>query len=139
MARLSGTEVQLRLIIETPVPGVLHSLQKDDAPFDAKSSCNGEALLFDLAVRVAEGPKFSGDFVRREGKERRFIYVRIGTAAGQHGSEWTRRMKVDIHDIPAALLAEGLAGKRLEATIDGTAKDGSPACATVRVQQWRAA
>jgi len=138
MARLSGTEVQLRLVIDSPVPGVLHSLQKDDAPFDAKTSRSGEPLLFDLSVRVAEGLRLLGDFVRREGPERRFVYVRVGTAAGDYGSAWNRRMKVDIHDIPAVLLEQGLQGKLLEATIHGTADDGSPACATVRVRAWRA-
>ena len=139
MARDSGTEVHLRLIIESPVPGVLHSLQKDDAPFDAKVSGSGESLVFDFPIRVAEGPRFLGDFVRREGPERRFFYVRIGTAAGDWKSAWTRRMKIDIHDIPAPLLELGLRGGVLEITVNGTLPDGSPACATVRGAPWRVA
>jgi hypothetical protein len=123
-------------MIESPVPGVVHSLQKDDAPFDAKTSLSGEPLVFDFPVRLTEGSRLLGDFVQREGAERRFVYVRIGASAGDHGCEWNRRMKIDIHDIPAALLQEGLQGKRLQATIHGTAKDGSPACATVRVLRW---
>jgi len=138
MARLSGTEVQLRLVIDSPVPGVRHSLQKGDAPYDAKASRSGEPLMFDLSVRVAEDLRLLGDFVRREGPERRFVYVRVGSAAGDFGSAWNRRMKIDIHDIPAALLEQGRQGKRLEATIQGTATDGTPACATVRVEGWRA-
>lgn len=138
MARISGSEVHLRLVIESPVPGVLHSLQKDDAPFGAKASQAGEPLVFDFPIRVAEGSRLLGDFVRREGPERRFVYVRIGTAAGDPASPWSRRMKVDIHDIPAPLLEQGVHGKLLQATIHGTAKDGSPACATVRVARWQA-
>ena len=129
----------MRLVIESPVAGVAHSLQaKDDAPLDAKTSKAGEALTFELALRVAPGPKFFGDQVRREGPERRFVYVRIGTAAGQASSPWSRRMKIDIHDIPRAVLDEAVAGKLLEGTIHGTGKDGTPACASVRVQAWRA-
>ena len=42
-------------------------------------------------------------------------------------------MKIDIHDIDPGLLAEAAAGKGvIEITVEGTAKDGTPACATVR-------
>jgi hypothetical protein len=82
---------------------------------------------------VAPGPKFLGDQVRREGRERRFVYVRIGQSAGDHSSPWTRRMKIDIHDLEKALLERAIAnGKTVEIRINGTDKDGSPACATVR-------
>jgi hypothetical protein len=138
MARDPGTEIRLRLIIENPVPGVLYSLQKGELPFDPKLSKSGEALAFEFPIRLAEGPKFLGDFVRREGPERRFFYTRIGTLAGEPASPWTRRMKIDIHDIPAVLLEQALAGRLLETTVDGTAKDGSPACATIAGSGWRA-
>jgi hypothetical protein len=46
-------------------------------------------------------------------------------------------MKIDIHDVDPALLDAALAGGVLEATISGTAKDGSPACATIRPVTWR--
>ena len=45
-------------------------------------------------------------------------------------------MKIDIHDIPQALLDGAMAGKTLVGTVDGTGKDGTPACATVRVERW---
>ena len=68
-----------------------------------------------------------------KGKERRFVYVRIGQLAGQHGSEWRRRMKIDIHDTPQPLLDRAMEGGGvLEFRIDGTAEDGTPACATVK-------
>ena len=137
MAPASGTEICLQLIIENPVPGVPYSLQMGEVPFDPKRSQSGKPLAFELAVRVAAGPRFLGDFVRREGPERRFFYVRIGTLAGDSDSEWTRRMKIDIHDIPAPLLEQALAGKLLEITANGTLPDGSPACASIREAQWR--
>lgn len=40
-------------------------------------------------------------------------------------------MKVDIHDIDPALLARAAGGGIIVTTIWGTARDGSPACATV--------
>ena len=139
MARMAQSEIRARIVIEQPVPGVLHSLQQDDGPLDPKRSGGGEPLVFDFPLRVAPGPKFFGPQVRREGPVRRFVYVRIGTAAGDRASPWTRRMKIDIHDVDPALLDAALAGGVLEATINGTAKDGSPACATIRPVSWRVA
>jgi hypothetical protein len=134
MAKRDQTEIAARIVIENSVPGVLHSLQgKDGHPVDPKQSKSGEALTFDFPLRVAPGPKFFGDQVRREGPDRRFVYIRIGTAAGQMSSPWSRRMKIDIHDTPQDLIDRAIAGEGLlEYRIDGTGKDGTPACATIR-------
>lgn len=141
MKRADQTEIRMRIVIEHPVPGVLHSLQTGDTGvLDPKRSAAGEPLAFDFPVRVAPGPKFFGDQVRREGPERRFVYVRIGQSAGDHASEWTRRMKIDVHDTPQDLLDRAMAGEgAVELTIDGTGKDGTPACATVKVTARRVA
>ncbi|QNA86586.1 hypothetical protein G4G27_23355 [Sphingomonas sp. So64.6b] len=134
MTRADQIEIRLRIVIEQPVAGVLHSLQsKDDAPLDPKRSDAGEPLAFDFPIRIAPGPKFFGDQVRREGPERRFVYIRIGQSAGDPSSPWTRRMKIDIHDIEQTLLDHAAAGGGvIEITVNGTGKDGTPACATVR-------
>ncbi len=138
MARADQIPVRFRIVIEQPVPGVRHSLQaKDDLPLDPKTSLAGEALHFDFPVRVGPGPKFFGDQVRREGPERRFVYIRIGQSAGDHGAPWSRRMKIDIHDIEPALLERAAGGGVLEITVNGTGKDGTPACATVRATSRR--
>lgn len=139
MARADRTEIRVRVIIERPVPGVLHSLQEDDAPLDPKRSKDGEPLTFEFALQLEPGPKFFGKQVRREGPVRRFVYVRIGTAAGDLASPWTRRMKIDIHDVDPVLLAAAEKGALLQATINGTASDGSPACATIRPVTWKIA
>lgn len=133
MARPEQITVLMRIVIERPVSGVLHSLQaKDGDPLDPKRSTAGEPIAFDFAIRVAPGPKFFGDQVRREGPVRRFVYIRVGQAAGDHGSPWTRRMKIDIHDLDPDLLARSAHGGTIVIVIDGTGKDGTPACATVR-------
>jgi hypothetical protein len=133
MAKADQIAITLRIIIEQPVIGVRHSLQaKDDQPLDPKTSQTGEPLSFDLPIRIAPGPKFFGDQVRREGPVRRFIYIRIGQLAGDPASDWSRRMKIDIHDLDAALLARAIETQGIiEITVNGTGKDGSPACATV--------
>ncbi|MFN3667949.1 MAG: DUF5990 family protein [Brevundimonas sp.] len=124
----------LRLIIDDPVPGVRYSLQKDDLPFEPRTAGDGP-LAFELPITVHPDGRLTGPFVRGEGPLRRFVYLRIGTSAGDHASPWSRRAKVDIHDIPKALLAPDA---RLEVHLPGRGKDGSPACATVRpLSAWR--
>ena len=142
MARADQVEVRARIVIGQPVAGVLHSLQEGDAlPLDPKRSKDGEALRFEFPLRIERTPeggaKFFGPQVRREGPVRRFVYIRIGTAAGDRASPWSRRMKIDIHDIDPALLDKAMAGGVIEGTINGTAKDGSPACATIKPVSWR--
>ena len=143
MARADQVEIRARIVIEQPVVGVLHSLQEGDGgTLDPKRSDRGEPLAFEFPLRVertTDGAKGFGPQVRCEGPVRRFVYIRIGTAAGDLGSPWTRRMKIDIHDIAPALLDKAIAGAVLEGKVNGTAADGSPACATIRPVRWRLA
>ncbi len=91
-----------------------------------------------MPVRLAAGLKFHGDFVRREGPVRRFVYIAIGEQAGQTPFAWSRRAKIDIHRLPADLLDAALAGRVLAADLPGRAKDGGPACATLSpIGGWR--
>ena len=127
--------VTLRLIIDDPVPGVRYSLQKDDLPFEPLTAVDSP-IAFEVPITLHPDGRMTGPFVRREGPERRFVYIRIGISAGDHASPWSRRAKVDIHDIPAVLLRPDAI---LEVHLPGRARDGSPACATVRpVTTWQA-
>lgn len=135
---MADTPITLRLTIADPVPGVRYSLQKDDAPFEPVTASEAP-LSFDVPVRLSNDNRFLGPFVRREGPARRFVYIRIGTSAGDHASGWSRRAKIDIHDIPPRLLDRAREGQTLEVVLPGRGKDGSPACATVRpTTPWRA-
>ena len=66
MPRADQVEVPFRIVIERPVPGVVHSLQDDDRPLDPKQTTSGEPLEFDFPVRIGPGPKYFGRQVRRE-------------------------------------------------------------------------
>ena len=135
---MADTAITLRLTIADPVPGVRYSLQKDDAPFEPVTAKDAP-LSFDVPIRLSPDNRFLGPFVRREGPARRFVYIRIGTSAGDHASPWSRRAKIDIHDIPPALLDQARGGRVLEVILPGRGKGGSPACATVRpTARWRA-
>ena len=133
-----GRIITLRLRIDDPFPGVAYSLQNKKNEPVGQVVAGNEPVTFDVPVQVAPGPAFHGDFVRREGAVRRFVYIAIGEQAGQRPSAWNRRAKIDIHLLSAGLLEKASAGAILEAQIPGKAKDGGPACATLRpIGEWR--
>jgi Family of unknown function (DUF5990) len=137
---MTGQPITLRLRIQDPIPGVAYSLQDKKNHPVGPVTASDEPLAFDVPVRLAPGPRFLGEFVRSEGPSRRFVYIAIGTSAGDHASPWTRRAKIDIHTIPGDLLDRALAGAVLEVLLPGKAKDGGPACATVvPLEPWRVA
>lgn len=136
---MCDASVILRLTLTDPVSGVTYSLQnKDNHPVAPQTAGDGP-LSFDVPLRLSEDGRWLGPFVRREGPERRFVYIAIGTSAGDHSSEWTRRAKIDIHDMPDTLKIAARSGGVPEARLPGRGKDGSPACASVRVREWRLA
>jgi hypothetical protein len=133
-----GRPITLRLTITNPVPGVAYSLQdKASTPVGTRIATDAP-LSFDVPLRVADGPRFLGPFVRSEGPTRRFVYIAIGMNAGDPAACISRRAKIDIQDIPPALLEQALAGVILEARLPGRDKKGEPACATLRpLEGWR--
>jgi hypothetical protein len=133
-------QITLRLTIRDPVPGVTYSLQnKKSEPVEVVVA-GDRPLSFDVPVHVAPGRRFLGEFVRSEGPARRFVYIAIGGQAGDSSSLWSRRAKIDIHDLPAGLVEKALAGSILEAHLPGRDKDGGPACATLRpLGSWKVA
>ena len=134
MAR--GEPITLRLTIADPGPALAYSLcDKKNAAVDPKVA--GDApISFDVPVRAAAGPRFFGDFVRSEGPARQFVYVSLGAYAGDPASLFGGRMKVDIHDIPPALIDKALAGAVLQALLPGRDKKGGPAYASVKSAGW---
>ena len=135
---MAGSTITLRLTIADPVAGVAYSLQdKANMPVEPRIAGDGP-ISFDAPITLSDDGRLTGPFVRREGPSRRFVYIAIGTSAGQHASEWSRRAKIDVHDIPADLLVQACEGRLLEVVLPGRARDGGPACATVQpIQVWR--
>ncbi len=133
---MTESSLTLRLTIADPVPGVRYSLQ-DQKSVPTHGRVAGDApLSLDVPVRLRPEGRLTGPYVRREGPTRRFVYIGIGPHAGDPASPWDRRAKIDVHDIPPDLLRPDAV---LEVILPGRAKDGGPACATVRpTLGWRA-
>ncbi|QTC91777.1 DUF5990 family protein [Brevundimonas goettingensis] len=131
------TGITLRLTIADPVPGMIYSLQDQKSVPVGPVMATDAPLSFDVPVKLSDDNRLTGPFVRREGPERRFVYIAIGGQAGGHTTV-SRRAKIDVHQL-GALLDQARAGKVLAATLPGRDKDGLPACATVKpIEPWRA-
>ena len=90
--------------------------------------------MFEFEPSVRDGA-LGGPYVQGPPKER-FIYIGIGTFAGNAASCWSRRLKVPLTDITAKM---AVTGGVLEARVAGTGRDGTPSCATVReFDGWKA-
>lgn len=135
---MSPRTVLLRFVISDPVAGVTYSLQdKRSVPVHPQVAGTGP-LSLNVPVQFAPGSKLSGEFVRREGPVRRFVYIAIGAQAGDRDSPWDRRAKIDVHTIPHDLLAQAVAPRVIECQLPGRARDGGPACATIQpLAGWR--
>ncbi len=136
--------IMLRVTIEGPVPGVALAVQRGRDALVAPVYANADAVMFEVRAEVRERP--DGTFVLAGPEVQgppsgRFLYVTVGTRAGQPASPWDRRAKVPLTGISPDVLAEARthSGLVLAARIAGRARDGGPACATVPLlgDGWR--
>ena len=134
-------EINLRIVLVKPPAGVDFAIQNGRGriyePMQKQRSA-GRDLLFEFTVNVkgdrkSSAPQFSGPVVQGPPAER-FLYVDIGTLAGQEDSCWSRRMKIPLRGITWDMIDWLLNNPRsvLEASAPGTGRDGSPTCATVK-------
>jgi Family of unknown function (DUF5990) len=134
-------ELPLRIVLEKPPGGVDFGLQEgrgSNYQTIETQRFKGKDLSFELTVRVKAGrktsePNFLGSFVQGPTGER-FIYIDIGTFAGQKGTCWSRRLKIPLRGITWEMIDRVLADAEslLETRVPGTGKDGGPTCATVK-------
>ena len=138
-------ELALRVTILGPPPGVQFCLQRGRSDLVSQTVSTGRDISFDFSVRVKPldrdaPPRLLGPFTQGP-PSGRFIYVCCGTSAGQPDSQWSRRAKVALAGISRPLIGEALKNPspKLEARFHGTAADGGPSCATVRLPDggWR--
>lgn len=133
--------LKLRIILQTPPPNVHFGLQKgsgnDYQTEQIQRSTVGD-LYFNLAIEVKgdpqkdELPGFKGPYVQGPAGGK-FLYIDIGTYAGRVDA-WSRRLKIPLSGITWKMIDEMDSDSEniLETCVPGTAKDGSPTCATVK-------
>lgn len=136
-------ELTLRIVIEDPPPGVDFALQKGSGSVYEtvqRQRSKGQDLSFEFQPSVRDGVSdgmaaLHGPFIQGPPR-RRFLYVDIGTYAGQADSCWSRRLKVPLDGITAKMIDKGGV---VEARVPGTGRDGGPNCATVKeFEGWKA-
>ena len=139
-------EISLRIVVERPPAGVYFGLQKGSGNnYETVQTVESKSadLQFEFNVRVREGkdgvPNFLGPFVQGPTHER-FVYLDIGTCAGQTNTPWSRRLKIPLRGITRELISQTTKSSlaTLEARVAGTGKDGGPNCGTVKpFEGWK--
>ena len=133
-------ELTLRIVLEKPPAGVDFALQKgrgSNYETIQKQRSQAKDLYFEFTIRVKPNrnslPNFLGSFVQGPSGGR-FVYIDIGTYAGQTDTGWSRRLKVPLSGIARDIIDRVLADPQtiLEARVPGTGRDGGPNCGSVK-------
>ena len=130
-------DIPLRIAVIRPPRGVAIQIQKGRDELTPPKVKTDNQIVFDFPVSVdlsSGSPNFLGKFAQGP-KTARFVYVNSGTMAGQPDSCWTRRAKISLMSISQAMIEDVLANGDLclEARFYGMARDGGPACASVKL------
>ena len=133
-------EISFRIIVESPPEGVAFGLQKGSGnKYETVQSQQyiAEDLAFAFTTRLKREneapPDFLGPFVQGP-QQGRFVYIDIGTYAGQTSTPWGRRLKVPLQGITWEMIHQITEDPTLtlETWVAGTGKDGGPNCGTVK-------
>jgi hypothetical protein len=131
-------ELRLRIVLEKPPAGVDFGLQKGHgSSYETIQTqrSTGKDLAFEFSVRAKSGKSVNllGPFVQGPSGGR-FVYIDIGTYAGQTGTEWARRLKVPLSGITQPMVdrLSSQPGAVLETRVPGVGRDGGPSCGTVK-------
>ena len=132
------TEISLKIVLQNPIEGTLYGLQKGKGPGYATVQAQlgtGHDLLFNFPIQVKEAngllPTISGPFVQGPAGNR-FIYIGIGSYAGQTGALWSGRLKVPLPEAAFKNIHPDEGNLLWACTIPGRNKDGKPFFATVK-------
>lgn len=132
-------QVTLRVIVESPPTDVDFGVQEghgNEYKTIQKQRFTKQDLRFEFPIRVKEGkdgqPNFLGSFAQGPANQR-FIYLDIGTCAGQTNTPWSRRLKIPLAGITWPMIEQASdASHIIEVRVPGTGKDGGPTCGTVK-------
>lgn len=143
--RISGLpRVRLCLKIKHAVPGVALCVQRGRDGLLPPIAVSADEVTFEFSLEVQTGA--DGSMTLRGPEVQgppaaRFVYVTVGTRAQQPASPWNRRAKVSLMSVRDADMLHALehSSSVLVAEIEGRARDGGPACASVPLLDggWR--
>ena len=134
------TEIIARIILTNPPAGVDFALQKGKGSnYECVQIQRSQKtdLQFEFPLRIksdnSKKTDFSGPFVQGPSNER-FVYIDIGSYAGQKYTQWSRRLKIPLKGISTELMdrIKNNSNSILVTYVPGTGKDGGPNCATVK-------
>ena len=134
------SEITLQIILVKPTPQVVFGLQKGSgSKYETvqKQIPVSSDLSFKFTIKVKSDslrenlPKFSGSFVQGPA-DNQFVYIDIGTYAGQSDTIWSRRLKIPLTGITWKDIDSLSGNSMLQASVPGTGRDGGPNCATVK-------
>ena len=133
-------EITLRVILKQPTPDVEFALQKGrgskyETVQKQRSVANGDlSFEFPVTIKTAKDdtPDFAGEYVQGVRGDR-YVYIGIGTFAGQTNTQWSRRLKIPLSCLTWDLIKSG---RTLVGEIPGTDKSGGPSCAYVWLKKF---
>ena len=134
------SEITLQIILIKPTPAVVFGLQKgsgNNYETVQKQVSTSEDLIFTFTIKVKGNrsidklPKLSGSFAQGPA-DSKFVYIDIGTYAGQSDSIWSRRLKIPLTGITWKDIDLLTSNSMMQTTVPGTGRDGGPNCATVK-------
>ncbi|HEY2582347.1 MAG TPA: DUF5990 family protein [Mucilaginibacter sp.] len=132
----------LHIVLEKPPADIDFGLQKgsgNNYETVQIQYSKAEDLRFVLTAEVKgdrqkdQSPDFKGPFVQGAAMDR-FIYIDIGTYAGETDSLFGRRLKIPLIGISWEMVDQLTKDSKamLQTHVPGTGKDGTPNCATVK-------
>ena len=136
-------DVRLKVTLVNPPAGIDFGLQTGSGNNYEKMQIQRSGphtnltFQFTIAIKGEKSkdkfPKLSGPFVQGNAGDK-FVYIDIGTAAGQTNTPWSRRLKIPLTGITWDIIEKIFTGDGLllESHVPGTGKDGGPNCATVK-------
>ena len=134
--------VTLRLRVVQPPTGVRWAVQLGRDGLLPPIQIAHEQLVFEVPPTF--GPNVRGALQLRGAAIQgppaaRFVYINSGKRAAEPSSCWDRRAKVSLATIDIAALQNAVGPVVLEGAMNGTARDGGPACASVRLidGEWK--
>ena len=134
------SEITLQIILVKPTPKVVFGLQKGSGSnYETvqKQIPTSNDLTFTFTINVKgdrlkdKFPKLSGSFVQGSA-DNKFVYIDIGTCAGQSNTIWSRRLKIPLTGITWKDVESLTGNSMLQTSAPGIGRDGGPNCATVK-------